>query len=40
MHAPTERIRVESIVTGARQLHAVLAEVLELTPGAAQTSLG
>ena len=31
MHAPTERIRVDSIVTGARQLQAVLAEVLELT---------
>jgi tripeptide aminopeptidase len=35
MHAPTERIRVDSIVTGARQLRAVLQEVLELTPRAA-----
>jgi tripeptide aminopeptidase len=31
MHAPTERIRADSIVTGAEQLRAVLAEVLELT---------
>jgi len=29
MHAPTERIRADSIVTGARQLRAVLQEVLE-----------
>jgi tripeptide aminopeptidase len=36
MHAPTERIRADSIVTGARQLRAVLQEVLELTPGAAR----
>jgi acetylornithine deacetylase/succinyl-diaminopimelate desuccinylase-like protein len=28
MHALTERIRVDSIVTGAEQLRAVLAEVL------------
>jgi hypothetical protein len=34
MHAPTERIRADSIVTGARQLRAVLQEVLELTPRA------
>lgn len=33
MHAPTERIRAGSIVTGAEQLRAVLAEVLELTRG-------
>jgi hypothetical protein len=32
MHAPTERIRVGSIATGARQLRAVLAEILALTP--------
>lgn len=32
MHAPTERIRVGSIAPGARQLRAVLAEILELTP--------
>ena len=32
-HAPTERIRVGSIVTGARQLRAVLQEVMELTLG-------
>jgi tripeptide aminopeptidase len=36
MHAPTERIRADSIATGARQLRAVLAEVLELTPGVAR----
>ena len=36
MHAPTERIRVDSIDTGARQLRAVLQEVLELTPRAAR----
>jgi acetylornithine deacetylase/succinyl-diaminopimelate desuccinylase-like protein len=36
MHAPTERIRADSIVTGARQLRAVLQEVLELTPRAAR----
>jgi tripeptide aminopeptidase len=29
MHAPTERIRADSIVTGARQLRAVLQEVLD-----------
>ena len=29
MHAPTERIRADSIATGAAQLRAVLAEVLE-----------
>ena len=29
MHAPTERIRADSIVTGARQLRAVLHEVLD-----------
>jgi tripeptide aminopeptidase len=29
MHAPTERIRTDSIVTGARQLRAVLQEVLD-----------
>ena len=28
MHAPTERIRADSIATGAAQLRAVLAEVL------------
>jgi len=32
MHAPTERIRVGSIVTGAEQLRAVLQEILELRP--------
>jgi hypothetical protein len=31
-----ERIRADSIVTGARQLRAVLQEVLELTPRAAK----
>ena len=31
MHAPTERIRAGSIVTGAEQLRAVLDELLELT---------
>jgi tripeptide aminopeptidase len=36
MHAPTERIRADSILTGARQLRAVLQEVLELTPRAAR----
>jgi tripeptide aminopeptidase len=36
MHAPTERIRADSIATGARQLRAVLREVLELTPRAAR----
>jgi hypothetical protein len=36
MHAPTMRIRADSIGTGAEQLRAVLAEVLELTPGAAR----
>jgi tripeptide aminopeptidase len=36
MHAPTERIRADSIVSGARQLRAVLQEVLELTPRAAR----
>ena len=35
MHAPTERIRADSIVTGARQLRAVLQEILELPPRAA-----
>jgi tripeptide aminopeptidase len=30
MHAPTERIRADSIVTGARQLRAVLQEILAL----------
>jgi len=29
MHAPTERIRAGSIGTGAEQLRAVLAEILE-----------
>ena len=29
MHAPTERIRADSIATGAAQLRAVLAEILE-----------
>jgi acetylornithine deacetylase/succinyl-diaminopimelate desuccinylase-like protein len=29
MHVPTERIRADSIVTGARQLRAVLQEVPE-----------
>ena len=29
MHAPTERIRADTIATGAEQLRAVLAEVLE-----------
>lgn len=32
MHAPTERIRADSIATGAAQLRAVLAEVLEPYP--------
>jgi tripeptide aminopeptidase len=32
MHARTERIRADSIVTGARQLRAVIQEALELTP--------
>ena len=36
MHAPTERIRAGSIAAGAGQLRAVLAEVLELTLGAAR----
>jgi len=36
MHAPNERIRADSIATGARQLRAVLQEVLELTPRAAR----
>ena len=30
MHAPTERIRADTIAAGAAQLRAVLAEVLEL----------
>ena len=34
MHAPTERIRADSVVTGARQLRAVLHEVLKLPRGA------
>jgi tripeptide aminopeptidase len=29
MHAPTERIRVDSVLTGAEQLRAVLTEILE-----------
>jgi acetylornithine deacetylase/succinyl-diaminopimelate desuccinylase-like protein len=29
MHAPTERIRADSMITGAEQLRAVLAEILE-----------
>lgn len=37
MHAPTERIRADSIVTGARQLSAVLEEVLDDAPRAART---
>jgi acetylornithine deacetylase/succinyl-diaminopimelate desuccinylase-like protein len=36
MQAPAERIRAGSIVTGARQLRAVLQEVLELAPRAAR----
>jgi len=36
MHVPTERIRTDSIITGAEQLHAVLAEVLGLTPDVAR----
>jgi acetylornithine deacetylase/succinyl-diaminopimelate desuccinylase-like protein len=32
MHAPTERIRADSIGTGAGQLRAVLAEILERNP--------
>jgi tripeptide aminopeptidase len=36
MHSPAERIRAGSIATGARQLRAVLQEVLELTPRAAR----
>ena len=36
MHAPDERIRADSISVGAGQLHAVLAEILELTPSAAR----
>jgi hypothetical protein len=36
MHAPTERIRADSIVTGARQLRADLQETLELPPRAAR----
>jgi tripeptide aminopeptidase len=36
MHALTERIRADSIVTGARQLRAVLQEILELLPRAAR----
>jgi tripeptide aminopeptidase len=36
MHAPTERIRADSIAAGAGQLRAVLAEVLDLTPHAAR----
>jgi len=36
MHAPTERIRADSIATGAEQLRAVLAELLELTPSTAR----
>jgi hypothetical protein len=31
MHADTERIRADSILAGAEQLRAVLAEVLENT---------
>ena len=34
MHAPTERIRADSIAAGAGQLRAVLQEILELTPRA------
>ena len=30
MHAPTERIRADTIAAGAEQLRAVLAEILEL----------
>ncbi len=33
MHSPAERIRAGSIATGARQLRAVLQEVMELTKG-------
>jgi len=36
MHAPNERIRADSIATGASQLSAVLQELLELTPRAAR----
>ena len=36
MHAPTERIRADSIGTGAEQLRAVLHEIGELTPNAAR----
>jgi len=36
MHATTMRIRADSIGTGARQLRAVLAEVLVLAPNNAQ----
>lgn len=36
MHVPTERIRADSILTGAEQLHAVLAEILGLTPDVAR----
>ena len=36
MHAQDERILAESISVGAGQLHAVLAEILELTPSAAR----
>ena len=32
MHAPTERIRADTIATGAEQLRAVLAEVLAEVP--------
>jgi hypothetical protein len=32
MHAPTERIRADTIATGAEQLRAVLAEVLAEAP--------
>ena len=38
MHAPSERIALASIGPGAAQLRAVLAELLELTRGAARLS--
>lgn len=37
MHALTERIRMDSIVTGAKQLRAIFTEVLELTPRVASS---
>lgn len=37
VHAPTERIRAGSLVTGARQLRAVRQEVLDDAPRAART---